>query len=227
MNKTYSRIIIALIFVGLIIALKWIGIEDYLHIDFFKEHNLRIQLFIYEHYFIAVLLSISILVAMVACMIPISPALNIVNGYFFGAIAGALYSVIGSTIGALISFFIMRYLLYGYIQKKYGHRLQTFNMEVEKRGVSYLLFMQLLPITPFAAIVIIASLSPLSWWTFAWTTAVGILPGSLIYTFAGRQLMYIKEPADIFSWPLIIALLLLACIALLPMLMQKRRERKA
>ena len=205
----------------LIIIIRLSGIHHYITIEAIRENSQNLQNFIAYNYWLSVLFFVGAIALVVSFAIPLSVLLTIASGYFFGALSGALYSIVGATIGATFSFFTFRYLLRGSVQQKYGHMLEPFNKELKKRGASYLLFMQLLPITPFGIIIVITSLSHISWWTFVWATALGITPGSLIYTFAGRQFMHINVVSDILSWPIIIALILLALISLLPLFVRK------
>src|SRR5262249_21148831 len=131
-------------------------------------------------------------------------------------IPGSIYSVWGCTIGATISFLLFRYLLRGLVHEKYGKSLISFNKEVKSHGGYYLLSLVLLPITPFGVVTILSGLSDISVTTFIWAVALGTLPGACIYAFAGKQLMNMEKTSDLLSFPLVIALLFLALLALLP-----------
>jgi uncharacterized membrane protein YdjX (TVP38/TMEM64 family) len=221
MKAMHKRILIGIIFISTILILRLSPLGSYLDLENIRHNSIYLQQRITAHYVPAILIFIMLYVAIILSAIPVSPAFNIASGYFFGVIPGALYSIFGATIGVTIAFFIFRYLLREYVQEKYGYRLKRFNKEFKKEGVSYLLFMQLLPIMPFSVITILCGLSNMSWWTFVWVTMLGITPGSFIYAFAGRQFMYIEKASDVLSWPLILSLTLLAGLALLPLLMRK------
>jgi uncharacterized membrane protein YdjX (TVP38/TMEM64 family) len=78
--------------------------------------------------------------------------------------------------------------------------------------------LQLLPATPTFLINTLAGLTSISLWTFVWTTFVGIIPGSLLYTYAGQKLYTITSLWDIFSVPVILIFVLLALSALIPVI---------
>jgi uncharacterized membrane protein YdjX (TVP38/TMEM64 family) len=111
----------------------------------------------------------------------------------------------------------VRYLIGSYIQKKYRDQLASFNRALASGQVSYLLAIHFIAIIPFPLINLLAALTHVPLWTFIWTTAVGILPGSLIYAFAGNQLTTIHSLKDIFSFNIMVAFVLLALLALLPL----------
>lgn len=231
---SFNRFIIAILIIIFIIILRLSGVGTYINLEFFRLHAEKFKLFIGTHYLLSVLVFFALYSLIVALTIPISPVLNIAAGYLFYVIPGALYSIGGASCGALISFLSVRYLFKESVQKKYGKYLMQFNKEFKERGASYLLFLQLLPITPFAAITIISGISDVTAITFLWTTIVGITPGAFIYSFAGKELMEIEKASDVLSGPVLAALLLLAFFALLPILMRygqkivdKNKQRNA
>jgi len=52
-------------------------------------------------------------------------------------------------------------------------------------GHLYLLTLRLMPVFPFFLINILTGLINIPLRTFIWTTSLGIIPGSLVYAFAG------------------------------------------
>ena len=226
MKTLYKRLLIGIIFISIILILRFSPLGSYINLEYIRQNSVYLQNWVNTNYWLAVALFIALFVPIVLFAIPVSPVLTIIGGYFFDVIPGALYSIIGATIGATIAFFMFRYLLRDFVQGKYGHLLKTFNSEFKKQGASYLLFMQLLPITPFIVITVVSGLSEISWWTFVWATILGIAPGSFIFAFAGKQLMSIEKASDVLSWPLILALVLLAVLALLPIVVRKLRKKR-
>jgi len=61
---------------------------------------------------------------------------------------------------------------------------------------------------------------------FAWTTIIGILPGSFVYIYTGRQLGVIDKPGDILSWQIILAFVLLGLLVLSPVVIKKFMKQK-
>lgn len=223
-----KRIMIGMFFIALIIVARVFRIDTYINLAFIKQHLTMFEQFVDRHYFSSVLAFLISYVCIVTLTIPISPLLNLLAGALFSFIPAVFYCVLGATLGSTISFFLVRYAFGTALQKRYGDRLEHFNKEFKARGASYLLFLQLLPVTPFAAVIAISGLSSLSWWTFVWTTAVGITPGTIIYVFAGRELAHVSKTADILSAPVILALIALACIAFVPIVLRffKRRSKR-
>lgn len=220
-----KRLALGVIFLGIIIAVRFSGLDTYLNLSFFKQHFAAFENYVHSHYLLSVGVFILLFTLIAAMAIPITPLLNVAAGALFSFLPATLYSVVAATAGAATAFFMVRYAFGHVLQKKYGDRLRTFNREFERRGYSYLLFLQLLPVTPYFLIVVLTGLSSISWITFVWTTAVGITPGTMIYVFAGRELAHIHKPSDILSPQVIIALLGLAVISLLPIVWRYIRKR--
>ena len=146
--------------------------------------------------------------------IPVTLLLTVVSGYLFGVVPGALYATASATIGGMILFLLVRYLFGQTVQKKFSRQAQRFSDEIRECGYSYVLMLQLLPVTPTPVINLVAGLSPLSCWTFVWASFIGMLPSGFIYAFAGQQIAHIRSVHDIISCPMFIVLVLLAAGAL-------------
>ena len=53
------------------------------------------------------------------------------------------------------------------------------------------------------------------------TTALGIVPGSLVYSYAGQQLMHINTLRDIITIQVALAFVGLAVLSMLPIIVKK------
>lgn len=110
----------------------------------------------------------------------------VANGMVFGAAIGAAITWFGAVVGALISFELAR--RFG---RPLGERflpaatIGSADRLVRSAGWPGLLALRLVPAVAFTAINWGAGLTSLRRWTFAWTTAVGIIPGTLLFTFTG------------------------------------------
>jgi uncharacterized membrane protein YdjX (TVP38/TMEM64 family) len=88
-------------------------------------------------------------------------------------------------------------------------------------GAPGLLLLRLTPVVAFTAINWAAGLTPLSRWTFFWTTAVGIIPGSILFTVSGSGLaaLYRRHP--------VIAIALTIALVSFALLVHRRIRREA
>jgi len=198
-----------------------VKLKEYVTLENFKYYREEISSFVQVNYVKSVIAYLLIFMASSLFTIPIAMLLTVVAGFFFGVFWGVLYTNIGSTIGSVFSFLFYRYFIGFQFQMKYGEKLKNFNEHLARDGSSYLLMMQFVPLTPAFLINLSAGLSKLSLWTFIWTTSLGILPGSLIYTFAGKKLLTIESTGEILTWPVILLLLSLCLLAFLPLILKR------
>jgi len=179
---------------------------DYLNPDNIKMHRQTLMLFIHEHYIQAVLVFI-LLYLLTALFLPGALALTIAGGIMFGTWPAILYVNIGATIGAVLAFYTSRFAAGDRIQVRYRDQLDRFNREIDKHGYNYLLVLRMLPIFPFFVVNYCAGITRISIKTFIWTTSLGMLPGSIIYSYIGNQLGSINSMAEILSLKIILPLL--------------------
>jgi uncharacterized membrane protein YdjX (TVP38/TMEM64 family) len=101
-----------------------------------------------------------------------------------------------STAGATVAFLTSRYLLRESVQSKFGPRLQSFNRHLEQEGAFYLFTLRLVPLVPFFVINLVMGLTALRARTFWWVSQVGMLPGTLVYVYAGSSVPNLSQLAD-------------------------------
>lgn len=224
-NRTVILVII-LILVMLAAAIYFTHFHSYLNFEDFKNNSAAFKEHVEARYFLAVFFYIGIYFVVAAFSIPGAFVLSIAGGFLFGTILSTAYVIAGATSGAILAFLASRYLVGNYIQKRYGKDLVNINREIEENGKYYVLMLRFISIPPFFVLNIFAGLTKLDLKTFIWTTALGILPATIIYSFAGSNLSRIEEPREIFSLNMMIAFFLLGLLAILPVLAGKFLKKK-
>jgi uncharacterized membrane protein YdjX (TVP38/TMEM64 family) len=159
-----------------------------------------------------------------ALSLPGAAILSLAAGAIFGTLLGTLYAVISASIGATLAFLVTRYLLRDAVLNRFGRRLERINLELEKRGFNYLLFLRLVPIFPFFLINLAAGLTKLPLSTFMLSTLLGIIPGGFIFVNAGASLATITSLSGIASPRILGSLTMLGLFALLPVLYTKLKR---
>lgn len=225
-KKIIIRLLFFLVLILIIIWLRLNNVHSYVTLNRIQTHALQLKQYVEHNYRYSVFLFITLIMFASASLIPITILLTICSGFLFGPILGAIYSIIGVTIGSSLTFFAVRYLLGQFVQRYFKQRLFHLNKEITIYGAQYLLILQIIPFTPTIAINLLAGLTKLSWWTFAWTTALGILPGTLLYTWAGFELIHIKKISDILTVPWLIAFFAIAVILLASIFYKKKVKPK-
>lgn len=158
---------------------------------------------------------------LVAGFFPAAALLNLLGGFLFGVFEGFVIGMVASIAGSIVNFLSVRYVIGKPLQRKCNTTFTKFNAAFKKNGVSYLLSVRFAAIFPFPIMNMLLGLTEVSLWDYTWTTFVGIIPGSLLFVFMGKQLGTINSLGDVFTWPVLGGFLLLTLIALLPALRKR------
>ena len=222
-SSSIKRIALLIIVLGLIIGLRFTGLGSQLTLENLQANAARLRDFSDGHFIISAIAFILIYIMVTGFSLPGALILTLAGGFLYKTLLAAVFVNIGATTGATLAFVFARYIAGTWIQQKYADKLSGFNAELDKNGPGYLLTMRLIPVFPFFLINLLAGLTRIPLGSFVWTTSLGILPGSLVYAYAGQQLGNIHNVKDIFSTRILIAFLLLAGLAILPIVIRKLR----
>ncbi len=226
MRKYRAQIIALCALIAIVLAIRLSGADSYLTVENLRKHKELLEQFIDAHYALSVLVYILVYLVSVAFSVPGATVLTLAGGFLFHLFPGIVYVNVGATLGATFAFLFSRYILGNTIQNKYGTQLERFNRELEENGHLYLLTIRFIPVFPFFLINILSGLTKIPLWTYVWSTSIGILPGSVVYTFAGSQLGTINSIGDLFGGRILIAFLLLAALTLIPLALKKIRAKR-
>jgi len=220
--KTFRQTYILLhIVIIILLGLKLSGITDLLNLENFKLYKNTFVTYIDQYYLPVVIIHILTYIIVTAFSIPGANIMTFTGGLLFGTIISALYVNDRATIGATLSFLFSRYLMGNQIQKKFSKQLQTFNRDSEENGINYMLTLRFIPLFPFFLVNLLTGVTKIPVYLFIWTTSLGILPGSLVYAYAGRQLGSINATGDIMSTRILTAFIALGYFALIPAILKK------
>jgi len=153
--------------------------------------------------------------------LPGAAILSLAAGALFGVAWGAVIVNVGATTGATLAFIASRYLLRSVIERRFGERMARLSEGFAGDGVKYLLFLRLVPVFPFWLINLAAALTRIPLSKYILATAVGIIPGSVVFCYAGSQLAEIDSLSDVMSPGILVALGLLGGLALVPMIVNR------
>jgi uncharacterized membrane protein YdjX (TVP38/TMEM64 family) len=112
------------------------------------------------------------------------------NGMIYGPLWGTVITWVGAMLGAAAAFGLARLLGWPFVRRilsaDHRERLAAWSRE---RGAAALLISRLIPVIAFNLINYAAGLAGISWWTFLWTTGLGILPLTALFTIMGDRLL--------------------------------------
>ncbi len=218
---SYGKLVVAVLFAVALGTFYYFDLKQYLSLDALKSNRDSLLAFTDMHYGAAVALYIGVYVLQTAFSLPGGAIMTLAGGFLFGSLLGTLYVNVGATTGATLAFLAARYLLRDWVEKKFGDRLGPIQEGFAKNAFSYLLTLRLIPLFPFFLVNLVSGLTRVTLGTYVLATMLGIIPGSFVFAYAGRQLGTINSLAEIASPRVLLAFTLLGLLALVPILYRK------
>lgn len=196
----------------------YFDLDRFLTLEYIKESQARFQQLYAEHRLSVIAAYMSIYILVTALSLPGAVIMTLAGGGLFGLGVGSLVISFASTIGATLACLVARTLLRDWVQGKFGDKLATINDGIAREGGFYLFTLRLIPIFPFFMINLVMGLTTIRLTTFFWVSQLGMLPGTIVYVNAGKELAKIDSPAGILSPELLFSFVLLG---LFPLTMKK------
>jgi uncharacterized membrane protein YdjX (TVP38/TMEM64 family) len=117
-----------------------------------------------------------------------SEIITISNGMLYGKFWGTVISWTGAMLGAYVAFGLARLFGRPFVKSVLPQRQWDKLDHWSKRAAGVDLFIsRFLPVISFNLINYVAGMTPVSLWTFTWTTGLGILPVTLLMVILGDQ----------------------------------------
>ena len=147
--------------------------------------------------------------------------LVIVGGAVYGLWWGTVWSVIGASLGAIAAFCLARYLLSDWFKARFYHKpiFKKLNTALSTNALFCVLTIRFSPVSPFNVVNFAFGLSPVPLRAYALGTFVGIIPGTLAYTWLGVTGAAALEGNSIV--PLVVCLLVLMMLSALPLMARR------
>jgi uncharacterized membrane protein YdjX (TVP38/TMEM64 family) len=111
------------------------------------------------------------------------------NGMLYGPLWGTLITWTGAMLGAYLAFALARWLgrpfVLAMVARRHHEKLDAW---AARQGGGMLFLSRFVPVISFNLINYAAGLTAISWWTFTWATALGILPLTFLMVLLGDGL---------------------------------------
>ncbi|MCF8033620.1 MAG: TVP38/TMEM64 family protein [Desulfarculaceae bacterium] len=211
-----------LVIVGLILAAVlafWLlDLGQYFSLSYVKQSRDSFQAYYQTHPGLTLGGYFVVYVLVTAFSLPGAAVMTLLGGALFGFWWTLLVVSFASTIGATLACFFARFVLGNWVQARFGDKLEPINRGVEREGAFYLFTLRLVPLFPFFVINLVMGLTKMPLWTFYWVSQLGMLPGTAVFTNAGKELGQIDSLGGILSPGLIISFVILG---LFPLVVKK------
>jgi uncharacterized membrane protein YdjX (TVP38/TMEM64 family) len=219
---------IALILLG-IVAFFAFGLDRYIGCAALREHRVALLDWIGRHQIAAPLAFLLFYAVVTALSLPIASLMTVGGGFVFGAVLGTILVVVGATTGASAVFLAARTAFGETLRTRAGPQVQKMQAGFAANALNYLLFLRLVPLFPFWLVNLAPALLNVPFRTYLLATAVGIIPGTFVYVYVGRGLGSIFEGggkcslSGLVTPEILLALGLLGCLSLVPVIYRKLR----
>ncbi len=207
-------------------AFLYFDIGQYFSLEALKTNRDDLLAYTNTNFTAAVILYVVVYILQTAFSLPGAAIMTLAGGFLFGSVLGTIFVNIGATTGATLAFLAARYILRDWVERKFGERIEPIQAGFAQNAFSYLLTLRLIPAFPFFLVNLVSGLTRVNLSTYIMATSIGIIPGSFVYAFAGKQLGSINSLAEIASPPVLLAFTFLGLLALVPIAHRKFVERK-
>jgi len=226
-KKLFQKILIGVVLLSAVVAFKVFDLGQYLTLAYIKASQEKFALLYAEHPLMVVLGYGAIYILATSLSLPGAAVLTLAGGALLGLWTGVITVSFASSIGATLACIVSRFILRDWVQSKFGDRLKPVNDGIEKEGAFYLFTLRLIPIFPFWLINLLMGLTKMPLRRFYWVSQVGMLPATIVYVNAGKELAKIESLSGILSPGLIISF---AALGIFPLAAKKilslyRRKR--
>ncbi len=219
MNRNLAKkLIIAALILLLVLLFHLLGLDHYLSLAFIRQQQ-QLLAGLYAARPVAVIGAYMLVyIVVTALSLPGAAVMTLAGGAIFGLVTGTIVVSFASSIGATLACAAARYLLRDWVQKRFGDRLARINRGMREEGGFYLFSLRLVPVFPFFVINLAMGLTPIRLRTYYWVSQLGMLPATVVYVNAGRELARVDSLAGILSPSLLLAF---ALLGLLPQVTKK------
>jgi uncharacterized membrane protein YdjX (TVP38/TMEM64 family) len=186
----------------------------FLTLDYAQASSARFAALYAGHAVAVVAGYFAVYVAVTALSLPGAAVLSLAGGALFGFWIGLVIISFASSIGATLACAISRFALRGWVARRFGDRLAAMDRGIEREGAFYLFTLRLIPAFPFFLVNLAMGLTPMRLATFYWVSQVGMLPGTVVFVNAGRELGRVTSLSGILSPSLLASFALLGLFPL-------------
>ena len=210
-----KKLAVLLAIVALVAAFFVFDLNQYFSLDAIKAQQQALNTQVMDNPLIAGGIFFVVYVLVTALSLPGAALMTLAGGALFGLGWGLVIVSFASSLGATLAMLISRFLLQDWVQQRFGRRLKPLNEGIEREGAFYLFALRLVPAFPFFMINLAMGLTHIKARTFWWVSQLGMLPGTLVYVNAGRELSQLDSLGGILSPGLIGAFVLLGLFPLI------------
>ena len=222
--KRFGPLLVVLLGIGAFFAA---GLDEYLTFSALSAHYVELTGMVDARPVVAAVGFMVVYAVFVALSLPAGSLLTIAAGLLFGVWFGTLFALIGATVGSVAVFLVARSAAGDVLRRKAGPTMAKLQDGFKKDAFNYLLVLRLVPAFPFWLVNIVPAVAGVSLRTYTIATAVGIVPGTLVFANIGDTVDgYLAagvtpDPAMLTDTCLLVAIGGLGLLALIPVVYRR------
>jgi uncharacterized membrane protein YdjX (TVP38/TMEM64 family) len=128
-------------------------------------------------------------------LVPGTGGKSMVFGWLFGLWPAVMLVDCALTVAAMLTFGVSRMAFRDVVERRFGHNVERINRGLKKEGAFYLLVLRLTHM-PFTFVNYASGATRVDARTFWWTTQLGLLPGTIVFVFAGTRVPRLRDLLD-------------------------------
>ena len=195
----WIKLIVFVILVG-IIAVGWWQLREVLTLKYLATQEAKLNQF-KEHYpYLVYGIAFLVYAVITGLSLPGALPMTILYAWYFGFWQATVLVSFASTTGATLAFLMSRYLFRDFVTSRFGERQKAFKEALEHEGPFFLFTLRAIPLVPFFLINIVMGVTPIGLFTYAWVSQLGMLPGTMVYVYAGSRFPNLQKLADEGVW---------------------------
>lgn len=210
-----SKLFIVIALIAAIAAFFAFDLGQFFTLDYLKGQQAAFTAQVQAHPWLVAGVFFAVYVLVTALSLPGAALMTLLAGALFGLLEGFVIVSFASTLGATLAMLLSRFLLRDWVQNKFASAMRGIEQGVEREGAFYLFALRLVPVVPFFVINLAMGLTKLRASTFWWVSQLGMLPGTLVYVNAGRELGQLDSLGGILSPGVLGAFVLLGVFPLI------------
>ncbi len=227
------RVLLLLIAFSLVVAILSSGIVQWVSVDKIINHYGELEGFVELNKWLSFALYFIAMTLLITLCLPGGGILCISAGMLFGWAQALLLSSIAATLGALIAFKLIAYIHNDYLYQKFGKTALKIKDGFHSNVWSTMFVLRSVPVFPFGAVTLAASMLRVPLRVFVMTTLLGsMIPMAMLTFFGGElnQLLALGESFDVsdalYNPKFLLPLTMLTGLALLPVIVKKVSSKK-
>ncbi len=214
-------------------AFFFFDLDRYASFEMLAAERANLAAWVDAHPVSAPLMLAGIYALVVLFSLPVAAFMTPVIGFLLGTVLGSIVAVVGATAGATALFLLARTAFGERWRGSVEKALRRFDHGFKENAFQYLLILRLIPVVPFFLLNILPAFAGVSLRSYVAATAIGVIPGAIVYASIGAGLDAVFARGEVPTWAIfrdpavILPLGGLAVLATLPMIYRRWKNSKS